>query len=33
MSKKTLQFNNVILNKKNFQKSKEPTDLLSVDLE
>ena len=31
--KKTLQFNNVILNKRKFHKSKEPVDLLSVDLD
>ena len=31
--KKTLQFNNIILNKKKFHKSKEPIDLLSVDLD
>ena len=33
MSKKTLKFNNIILNKKKFRKSKEPIDLLSVDLD
>ena len=33
MSEKTLQFNNIILNKKEFHKSKEPIDLLSVDLD
>ena len=33
MSKKTLKFNNVILNKKKFHRSKEPIDLLSVDLD
>ena len=33
MSEKTLQFSNIILIKKNFHKSKEPIDLLSVDLE
>ena len=33
MSKKTLKFNNIILNKKEFNKSKEPIDLLSVDLD
>ena len=33
MSEKTLQFNNIILNKKKFHKSKEPIDLLSVDLD
>ena len=31
MSEKTLKFNNVILNKKKFHRSKEPIDLLSVD--
>ena len=30
MSEKTLQFNDIKLNKKEFQKSKEPIDLLSV---
>ena len=34
MSEKTLQFNNIILNKKKFQKSIEPIHLLlSVDLD
>ena len=33
MSKKTLKFNNIILNQKKFRKSKEPIDLLSVDLD
>ena len=33
MSEKTLKFNNIILNKKTFQRSKEPIDLLSVDLD
>ena len=33
MSGKTLQFNNIILNKKEFQKSKEPIDLFSVDVD
>ena len=32
MSEKTLKFNN-ILNKKKFHRSKEPIDLLSVDLD
>ena len=32
MSEKTLKFNNIILNKKKFHRSKEPIDLLSVDL-
>ena len=31
--KKTLKFNDIILNKKEFHKSKEPIDLLSVDLD
>ena len=31
MSEKTLKFNNIILNKKKFHKSKEPVDLLLVD--
>ena len=33
MSEKTLQFKSFILNKKKFQNSKEPIDLLSVDLD
>ena len=33
MREKTLQFNNIILNRKKFHKSKEPIDLLSVDLD
>ena len=33
MSEKTLQFNNIILGKKEFSKSKEPIDLLSVNLD
>ena len=33
MSEKTLKFNNIILNKQIFHKSKEPIDLLSVDLD
>ena len=33
MSEKTLQFNNIILNKKEFHKSKEPIDLFSVDFD
>ena len=33
MSEKTLQFNNIRLNKIEFCKSKEPIDLLSVDLD
>ena len=31
MSEKTLKFNNIRLNKKAFHKSKEPTDLMSVN--
>ena len=31
MSEETIKFNNVILNKKEFHKSKEPIDLFSVD--
>ena len=31
--KKTLTFNNIILNKKKLHRSKKPIDLLSVDLE
>ena len=31
--KKTLKFNNIILNKKKFHRSKEPIDLMSVDLD
>ena len=33
MSEKRLKFNIIKLNKKEFHKSKEPTDLLSVDLD
>ena len=33
MSEKTLKFNNIKLNKKDFYQSKEPIDLLSVDLD
>ena len=33
MSEKALKFNNIILNKKKFHNSKEPIDLLSVDLD
>ena len=33
MSEKTLKFNNIILNKKTFHRSKEPIDLLSVDFD
>ena len=33
MREKTLKFNNIILNKKKFHRSKEPVDLLSVDLD
>ena len=32
MSEKTLKFNNIILNKKKFHKSKEPIDLSSVGI-
>ena len=33
MSEKTLKFNNIILNKKKFHRSKKSIDLLSVDLD
>ena len=33
MSEKTLQFNNIILNKKKSYRAKEPIDLLSIDLD
>ena len=33
MSEKTLKSNNIRLNKKEFHKSKEPIDLMSVDLD
>ena len=33
MSEKTLKFNNIVLNKKKFHRSKEPIELLSVDLD
>ena len=33
MSEKKLKFNNIKLNKKEFHKSKEPVDLLSVDVD
>ena len=33
MSEKTLQFNNIILNKKEFHKSTERIDLLSVNVD
>ena len=33
MSEKTLKFNNIIINKKKIHRSKEPIDLLSVDLD
>ena len=33
MSEKTLKFNNIILNKKTFHRSKEPNDLLPVALD
>ena len=32
MSKKTLKFNNISLNKKEFHKSKEPIDLWSANI-
>ena len=33
MSEKELKFNNIRLNKKEFHKSKEPIDLLSIDVD
>ena len=33
MSEKILKFDNIILNKKKFHRSKEPIDLLPVDLD
>ena len=33
MSEKALKFNNIRLNKKEFHKSKEPIDLLSVNVD
>ena len=33
MSGKALKFNNIMLNKKKFHRSKEPIDLLSLDLD
>ena len=33
MSKKTLQFNDILLNKKEFHKSKESIDLFSVNID
>ena len=33
MSEKRLKFNNIKLNKKEFHKSKEPIDLMSIDLD
>ena len=33
MSEKALKFNNIRINKKEFHKSKEPIDLLSIDLD
>ena len=33
MSEKTLQFNNIILNKKKFHRSKEPLELFSVNVD
>ena len=32
MSEKTLKFNNIRVNKKEFQKSKQPLDLMSVNV-
>ena len=33
MSEKTLKFNNISLNKKEFHKSEEPIDLMSVNVD
>ena len=33
MSEKTLKFNNIRVNKKKFHKSKQPIDLISVNLD
>ena len=33
MNKKTIKFNNIKLNKKEFHKSKEPIDLFSINLD
>ena len=33
MSEKTLKFNDIILNKKEFHRSKEPIDLFSVNVD
>ena len=33
MSEKTLKFNNIRVNKKEFHKSKEPVDLMSVNVD
>ena len=33
MNEKTLQFNDIILNKKEFHRSKEPIDLFSVNVD
>ena len=33
MSEKTLKFNNIRVNKKEFHKSKQPIDLMSVNLD
>ena len=33
MSEKTLQFNDIILNKKTFHKLKEPIDVVSVNID
>ena len=33
MSEKTIKFNNIRVNKKEFHKSKQPTDLMSVNVD
>ena len=33
MSEKTLKFNNIRVNKKEFHKSKQPIDLMSVNID
>ena len=33
MSEKTLKLNNIMVNKKEFHKSKEPVDLMSVNVD
>ena len=33
MSEKTLKFNNIMVNKKEFHKSKQPIDLMSVNVD